>query len=78
MGTKKRRNKNIRLADSYDQGCSTLRNNPLIWLDHAGLGYNEGHDDVPDSHESYHNEHEAKLGELNKNSKIYRFSRSNV
>jgi len=56
-----RRNKNIRLADSYDQGCSTLRNNPLIWLDHAGLGYNEGHDDVPDSHESYHNEHEAKL-----------------
>ena len=35
--------------------------NPLIWIDHSGMGMYEGDDIFPGQHESFHNPEEASV-----------------
>ena len=54
-------NRAVRLDDSYQNGCSIFRQNPFVWIDHAGYGYYEGDDHFPMQHESFYNPGEAAL-----------------
>ena len=55
------KNRNVRLGDSYKNGCSMFLKNPFLWVDHSGFGMYEGDDNYPNQHESFHNSGEAML-----------------
>ena len=38
-----------------------FQKNPLIWIDHSGMGMYEGDDIFPGQHESFHNPEEASV-----------------